>query len=95
MESFVLLPKENLDEVLSKIEKIQEDLNNNYLRKSLFDEWLTGEDVKKNLHISSRTLQNYRDKRVLPYSQHGSKILYRAEDIEVFLNNNYVKSRRF
>ena len=40
--------------------------------------WLSSDDVCRILRISKRTLQNYRDNRILPFSQVGRKIYYKA-----------------
>lgn len=51
--------------------------------------YLSGEDVGKLLHISKRTLQQYRDDKILPYIQIGGKIIYRESDILTVLEQNY------
>ncbi len=53
--------------------------------------YLQGEDVCKILHISKRTLQQYRDDRLLPYIQLYGKIIYRESDIYKLLENNYIQ----
>jgi excisionase family DNA binding protein len=55
--------------------------------------WLTGDEVTHLLGISKRTLQNYRDLRILPFSQAGRKIYYKASDIDAYLEAHYIKSR--
>ena len=39
--------------------------------------------------ISPRTLQDYRDRKVIPYTQFAGKILYKASDLERILEENY------
>ena len=46
-----------------------------------------GADVCEKLGISKRTLQTYRDRGLLPYSQINHKIYYRTEDVEVFVES--------
>jgi excisionase family DNA binding protein len=53
--------------------------------------WLTGDEICKLLRVSKRTLQNYRDKRVIPFSQVGRKIYYKYSDIVEYLELHYVK----
>ncbi len=36
-----------------------------------------------------RTLQDYRDKSIIPYTQIAGKILYRLSDINQLLQENY------
>tara|TARA_R110002096_G_scaffold422700_1_gene629413 strand:+ start:9153 stop:9446 length:294 start_codon:yes stop_codon:yes gene_type:complete len=55
--------------------------------------YLSGEDVCKLLHISKRTLQQYRDDQVLPYIQIGGKIIYKESDIQTVLEQNYIANK--
>ena len=55
--------------------------------------YLSGEDVCKLLHISKRTLQQYRDDNILPYIQIGGKIIYKETDIMNVLEQNYVSNK--
>lgn len=52
--------------------------------------WLDIQETCKLLKISPRTLQTYRDESRLGFSQIGSKIYFRLEDLEDFLNRHYV-----
>ena len=53
--------------------------------------YLTGKEVCERLYISPRTLQDYRDRKVIPYMQFAGKILYKASDLEKMLKDNYKK----
>ena len=53
--------------------------------------YLTGREVCERLFLSPRTLQDYRDKGLIPYTQIAGKILYRLSDINRILNENYRK----
>lgn len=59
--------------------------------KPLFDgeHFLTGKEVCDRLYISPRTLQDYRDRRIIPYTQFAGKILYKVSDLERMLKNSY------
>ena len=59
--------------------------------KPLFDgeHFLTGKEVCERLYISPRTLQDYRDRMIIPYTQFAGKILYKASDLEKMLEVNY------
>ena len=39
--------------------------------------------------ISPRTLQDYRDRKIIPYTPFAGKILYKASDLERILEENY------
>ena len=59
--------------------------------KPLFagEHFLTGKEVCERLYISPRTLQDYRDRKIIPYTQFAGKILYRLSDINQLLQKNY------
>ena len=59
--------------------------------KPLFggEHFLTGKEVCERLYISPRTLQDYRDRKIIPYTQFAGKILYKASDLERLLEKNY------
>ncbi len=59
--------------------------------KPLFDgeHFLTGKEVCERLYISPHTLQDYRDRRIIPYTQFAGKILYKVSDLERMLKNSY------
>ena len=54
------------------------------------EKYLTNIDLSKLLHISQRTLQDYRDNRKVGYIQISGKILYKESDINTLLEENYI-----
>ena len=55
--------------------------------------YLSSQDVCEMLHISKRTLQQYRDDKILPYIQIGGKIIFKQSDILTALEQNYVTNK--
>ena len=55
--------------------------------KPLFgvEHFLIGKEVCERLYISPRTLQDYRDRKIIPYTKFAGKILYKASDLEKML----------
>ncbi|MEX2411189.1 MAG: helix-turn-helix domain-containing protein [Candidatus Paceibacterota bacterium] len=53
--------------------------------------WLNTGQVANLLGVTTRTIQNYRDQGILPFSQIGRVIRYRTEDVQEFLMAHYVK----
>lgn len=51
--------------------------------------YLSGEQVCEMLHISKRTLQQYRDDGLIPFIKLSRKILFRESDIIKVLEDNY------
>ena len=56
--------------------------------------FLTGKEVCERLYISPRTLQDYRDRGIIPYTQFAGKILYKASDLEKMLKDNYREQKQ-
>ena len=61
--------------------------------KPLFgdEHFLTGKEVCERLYIRPRTLQDYRERRIIPYTQFAGKILYKVLDLERLLEKNFKK----
>lgn len=80
----------DFNEIKSILEKVLEELSTIKKSSPLTETWLDNQDVCEMLHVSKRTLQNYRDNGLLPFSQIGAKIYYKASDIEKHLDDHYV-----
>lgn len=57
-------------------------------------EWIESEDARKILGVSPKTWQNYRDKRIIPFSQIGRKIYVNRTDLDAFLRKHRIDSRK-
>jgi hypothetical protein len=53
---------------------------------------LTSDEVCDILHISNRSLQNYRDRRMISFIQCGRKIMYTEDSIKAFLEAHHIKA---
>ncbi len=51
--------------------------------------YLSGEQICEMLHISKRTLEQYRDDGLIPFIKLERKILFRESDIIKVLEGNY------
>ncbi|HFK5543582.1 TPA: helix-turn-helix domain-containing protein [Elizabethkingia anophelis] len=76
-------------EMIAQLRSRIESILKNYRPVMNGEIYLSGEDVCKLLHISKRTLQQYRDDNILPYIQIGGKIIYKESDILTVLERNY------
>ena len=91
-------PIELLIQINAKLDRIEEKLRkfdaSEYYEKSKI---LNTDETCELMHISRRTLQNYRDKRLIKFTQVGRKITYRMPDVIQFLEDQgiqpYKKSR--
>jgi hypothetical protein len=77
-------------QIISNISELKEVLIRKGRQNPLSDTWLDIAETCILLKISKRTLQTYRDKGLLPFSQISGKIYFRASDIEEHLKKNYI-----
>ena len=78
--------------VLSALDKVNRRIKEvAQTHKPLFgdEHFLTGKEVCERLYIRPRTLQDYRERRIIPYTQFAGKIPYKASDLEKMLEENY------
>ena len=57
------------------------------------EEQMTSKEVCNYLHICSRTLQRYRDLRIIPFYQKGRIISYNRSEIVAFQEQFRIKTR--
>ena len=55
-------------------------------------EWIESEAARKLLGISPKTWQNYRDQRLIPFSQIGRKIYVNRVDLDAFLRKHRISA---
>lgn len=79
--------------LISQLRNRIEELLENYRPVLNGEIYLSGEDICKMLHISKRTLQQYRDDGILPFVQIGGKIIYKESDVLKILEKNYTANK--
>ncbi|MCD7972896.1 MAG: helix-turn-helix domain-containing protein [Candidatus Azobacteroides sp.] len=92
MDKFIGFYSLEFRELSKEIEQALEDVQSvrKGYRPLLADKrHLNGEEVMEYLHISPRTLQTLRDKRIIGYTTIGGKILYPESELEKVLRRNY------
>jgi hypothetical protein len=88
----VLVKSDAFKALTSKIDKIHNlILRSNQAGKT--NALIDNNEFCKQLKISKRTAQNYRDKKLISFIQIGSKIHYKPADVEAFLQKHHIKSR--
>src|SRR5690606_31793846 len=80
-------------EMIAQLRNRIEEILKNYRPVMNGEIYMSGEDVCKLLHISKRTLQQYRDDNILPYIQIGGKIIYKETDLLDILEQNYISNK--
>ena len=76
----------SIETAIAKIEQVSAHLKPPICK----ERYVTGEEICRIFHISKRTLQEYRDSRVIPYTSVGGRILYPESGIEKLLEKNPV-----
>lgn len=90
----ITIESEAFQALVESLNEIKNKLGEKLKQQPLSETWLDNQDVCTLLHISKRTLQHYRDTGIIPYSQIGAKIYYKASDIEDHLNDHYQSIKR-
>ncbi|KAA6309116.1 hypothetical protein EZS27_039331, partial [termite gut metagenome] len=67
------------------LDTIQQALKNRTLHLN-GEKFLTNKDICRMLHVSSRTLQDWRNNGIVPYIQMKGKIIYRESEILIRLD---------
>ena len=88
----IVLPQEEWQSIHDKLDRLAEMIET----RNVSDrnaEWLESEAARKLLGVSPKTWQNYRDQRVIPFSQIGRKIYVNRSDLDAFLRSHRICAR--
>lgn len=88
----ITIEHEAFKSLIKKLDEVKNCFSNSREKESEEEEWLPSVEVLKLLKISKRTLQNYRERGILSYSQFGAKIYFKKTDIISHLEKNYIKT---
>lgn len=84
----VTIEKDTFEEITQEVNEVismAEDLLRKF--KPARTEWLDHKNVCMMLNISKRTLQNYKDQKIIPYTRISRKSYFKLSDIENYLNS--------
>ena len=88
-----LVPQKIVDELIEDVKSIKASLQSSHSQTNLGEEWIPSNEVLKQLGISRKTWQKYRNERRIPFSQFGRKIYVKRTDLEVFMENHTINGR--
>ena len=86
----ITIQSEAFQELVKKMDEIQTKLTAK--EKEPKEIWLDNQEFIQLIKISKRTAQHYRDTGMISFSQVGSKIYYRMNDVEELLKKHYNKA---
>lgn len=88
MSTIIALSDEEFQKLISKIEDLEVLLHKKVNPNTLG--WVNNETLCKELGISKRTAQNYRDAGILPFSTLEGKVYYDLEQVKKILIRNQI-----
>ena len=89
----VVLPESEWVGIKDLLKEVKDTLQTKN-ESEINSQWIESAKARKMLGVSAKTWQDYRDKRVIPFSQFGRKIYVKRADIEAFLQQHYIKARK-
>ena len=87
-----VLSADVINRLITTLDRVDQVLDSKAKEQPLSEIWLDISETCMLLRISKRTLQSYRDKGILTFSQIGGKIYFRSVDIEKHLESHLVKA---
>ena len=91
--NFAVVPSEFLNKVETELEELKLLLREKS-EAEISEQYIESVKMPKLLGISRKTWQTYRDKRLIPFSQIGSKIYVKRADLERFMNSHCIEANK-
>lgn len=88
-----IVPQSFLNKMVEKIESLETILRGRS-EQEVNSQWIESVKIPKLLGISPKTWQTYRDKRLIPFSQIGSKIYVKRADLDQFMESHCIKAKK-
>lgn len=90
--SITVVPKEWLEEMKEGLEEMK-SLIIKQKETEFGEQWIESPKARQMLGVSAKTWQTYRDNRIIPFSQFGRKIYFKRQDLEEFMQSNYIPAK--
>ena len=88
--NFIVMEESKVSQLFDDLAEIKKAIKNQK-EESLVNNWIQSETARKTLGVCRKTWQDYRDKKIIPFSQFGRKIYIKKADLEAFMQKNYIK----
>ena len=88
--NMVVLPENVWQDMAFTLKEIK-DMLETKKAEEVNNEWIGSAEARKMLGVSSKTWQNYRDNRIIPFAQFKRKISVKRSDLEAFMEAHYIK----
>jgi tetrahydromethanopterin S-methyltransferase subunit G len=83
----VILTAQQYQELVNRLDTLNRKLEDK--SKTLEETFLDNQEFIQLMNISKRTAQTWRDEGIVSFSQIGSKIYYRMNDVKKLMDKNY------
>lgn len=90
--AMVMLPQSAWQSVQEDLKQVKELLAVK-TADEIGNQWVESSAARKELGVSQKTWQTYRDKRIIPFSQVGRKIYVRRSDLQKFMEEHYISAK--
>jgi len=90
--NLTVIPQGFLERIEADITELKE-LIRTKSEEEINSQWIESVQVPDLLGISRKTWQTYRDKRLLKFSQIGSKIYVKRADLEEFMESHCIEAK--
>jgi excisionase family DNA binding protein len=90
----IVIESKAFQQIINQIAEIKDILTFGYSSALISQNYFSTEDLCRMLKISSRTMQRYRDKGLISFTQIGSKIFIKASDLDAFMEKYKIKAFR-
>lgn len=87
---FFLIEKSDLDALRQEIRELRLVVESQQIQST---QWVASSDVPSYLGISRRTWQNYRDMKLIAFSQIGRKIWVNRSELDAFIESCCIQSQ--
>jgi hypothetical protein len=87
-----VVPQSFLNKIEAGLNKLETILQTK-TQEEINSQWIDSSKIPELLGVSRKTWQTYRDNRIIPFSQIGSKIYVKREDLELYLASHYIKAK--
>ncbi len=88
MQYQAIMRQEDFAQLEQKLNSIEALLEN--LQQGAAETYLDNEAFMKKMGVSKRTVQTWRDNGIIPFSQIGHKIYYKAKDVDAMIDKYYI-----
>lgn len=90
--AMVVLPQSAWEGLTEEVKAVK-NLLQQQSEEAVSNQWIESTKARLMLGVSPKTWQNYRDKRVIKFSQFGRKIFVKRVDLDAFMESHSITTK--